>query len=210
MDNFVSLFGKNQMKLNLSFFKRLPAREKKITISTLFTLGRIVLTPIIVTAMILHYWGFAFALFLCAAITDMLDGIFARRWNEQTLLGMCLDPIADKLLILSCFFTLAFVQTPLFIIPKWFFIIVFIKEIILIAGAILLYAIKGHIEVRPLWVGKITTVVQMGFISWLFACYFFQWMPVKTYYTMLAIVLCLVIISLVQYTIMGVRWVSDI
>ncbi len=194
------------LKLNLQFFKRLPAHEKKITIPTLFTLARIVLTPIIVAAMVMQYWGVAFILFVLAALTDMIDGNLARYYGEHTFLGACLDPIADKFLLLSCFFTLAFVQTPLFTIPIWFVLLVLCKEVVLIGAAILVYMLKGHIEVKPLLLGKLTAVVQMGFIIWLFACYFFRWLPIRTYYLMLIVLLVMLFASLIQYVITGWRW----
>lgn len=193
------------VKLNLHFFKRLPAYEKRITISTLFTFLRVILTPLIVLAMAFHHWGMAFSLFLIASISDMLDGTLARWLREQTFLGACLDPIADKFLILSCFFSLAFIQSPLFTIPFWFVSLVLIKELALVGGALLIFLLKGHIEVRPRFLGKITTVTQMCFIIWLFACYFFKWVPIKTYYTMLGILLVMVFASLIQYTAIGIR-----
>lgn len=194
------------MKLNFQFFKRLPAREKKITIPTLFTIARIILTPIIVTAMVVQQWGVAFVLFVVAALTDLVDGNLARYYGELTFLGACLDPIADKFLILSCFFTLAFVQSPLFAIPMWFVLLVLFKELVLIGSAIAVYLIKGHVEVKPRLLGKLTAVVQMGFIIWLFACYFFRWVPIRTYYAMLILLLVMVFASLIQYLIIGWRW----
>lgn len=188
----------------INFFKKLPPHEKKITLSTMLTLLRIVLVPCIVGSMLEGWWGVACALFCIAAITDVLDGYLARWLNEKTFLGACLDPIADKLLVLSCFFTLAFVQSPLFIIPQWFFILVLVKELILLGGSVVFYLIKGHLDVRPTLLGKSTAVVQMGFIIWLFACYFFHWLPVKTYTSMLAIVLIMVFASLIQYIGIGI------
>ena len=108
-------------------FASLPAHEMRITVPTLLTFMRILLTFGVIGAMIYHNWGTAFVVFLAAAFTDVLDGGLARWWNEKTFLGACLDPIADKFLVLSIFFTLAFVQSPLFHIPIWFFSIVFIK-----------------------------------------------------------------------------------
>jgi len=188
----------------INFFKKLPPHEKKITISTMLTLGRIALVPCIVGAMIIGWWGTACALFCIASVTDVLDGYLARRFNEKTFFGACLDPIADKLLILSCFFTLAFVQSPLFTIPQWFFVLVLVKELILIGGSVTFYFVKGYIDIQPTLLGKSTTVVQMCFIIWLFACYFFNWLPVKTYASMLGIVLVLVFASLVQYVRIGI------
>ncbi len=190
----------------MDFLRQLPAREKKITLSTLLTILRIVMVPIIVVAMVMHSWGVSFFLFVIAAITDCLDGTLARLLNQKTFLGAFLDPLADKFLILSCFFTLAFVQSPLFLIPKWFVWFVLCKEVLQLCGAVFVYLRKGHIEIRPTILGKVTATAQMGFIIWLFACYFFQWVPIKTYYTMLGLLLILITVSLLQYMRIGIRF----
>jgi len=203
----VSLKKLNLKKLSLKLFQNLPKEEKRITVSTLFTISRILLTPFIVTAMATHYWGIAFFLFAIAAATDTIDGTIARWRHEQTFLGACLDPIADKILLVSCFFTLAFVQSPLFDIPLWFVILVLLKDLIIIVGSLIIYLVKGHLQVQPTILGKVTTFVQIWFIIWLFACYFFNWLPIKTYYTMLGIMLILVITTLLQYIIIGLwQW----
>jgi cardiolipin synthase len=189
----------------LHFFNNIPPHEKRITISTALTLLRIALVPCVVMSMVWGWWGVACALFCVAAISDALDGYLARRFNEQTFLGACLDPIADKLLVLSCFFTLAWITSPVFVVPHWFFVLILVKELLLIGGSLLFYFVKGHLDVKPTMLGKITAVVQMCFIVWLFACYFFSWLPVKTYMSMLALVLVLVFASLVQYVAIGLR-----
>jgi len=125
----------NLRKLNLRIFRHLPDHEKRITIPTLFTFLRILLTPLIVFAMIKWYWGLAFFLFVVAAFTDIIDGYLARIFNEKTFLGACIDPLADKFLILSCFFTLAFVETPLFNIPQWYVVLILSKEVTQLTGA---------------------------------------------------------------------------
>jgi len=190
-------------KFNFRLFNALPAHEKRLTLSTLFTLARIVLTPIIVFAMVWGKWDIAFWLFGAAAISDVIDGWLARWCNQQTFLGACLDPIADKFLILSIFFTLAFVQSPLFTIPIWFVVLVLIKELVLIVGGAILYIRQGHLKVSPTALGKGTMFVQVLFIAWLFACYFFHWLPIKTYYVMLGLLLSLVLLSLLQYVRIG-------
>ncbi|MGB8367495.1 MAG: CDP-alcohol phosphatidyltransferase family protein [Candidatus Babeliales bacterium] len=197
----------NLRKFNLHLFHHLSAQEKRITIATLFTLTRLLLTPFIVVSMVESYWGIAFLLFLVAALTDVIDGSLARLCNQKTFLGACLDPISDKLLLLSCFATLAFIDTPLFAIPRWFVLLVLGKEILQVGGAIVLYNVKGHLDVRPTLLGKLTMVAQVCFIIWLFACYFFHWVPLKTYYTMLGILLMLVFVSLVQYVAIGMQYV---
>jgi len=187
----------------------LPECEKRITIATLFTIARIVLTPMIVVAMVGGHWGAACCLFLAAAFTDLIDGFLARYLNQKTFIGACLDPIADKFLLLSCFFTLAFVATPLFHIPRWFFIAVCMKECMQVMGAIWLYFYRGYRIIEPTLLGKLTTTVQIAFIAWLFVCYFFNWEPVKTYYLMLGMLVIVMSMSFVQYVSLGVRIFND-
>ena len=192
-------------KINWHWRANLPAHEIRHTVATVCTIGRIVLAPIIVGAMVYGAWRIAFWCFVLASATDILDGLLARWFNQRTYLGACLDPIADKLLLVSCFATLTFVQSPLFTIPIWFLLVVLCKEVLLITGACVVYAIKGYLPVEPTKLGKMTTFVQTCFIIWLFTCYFFHWVPTKTYYTMLGLLLVLVCASFVQYARIGAR-----
>lgn len=179
----------------------------RITIPTILTLGRIVLTPLIVYSMVNQQWQKAFYLFLVAAITDIIDGGLARLWNVRTFLGGCLDALADKFLLVSCFATLAFVQTPLFTIPRWFVLLILFKELILILGSFIIYRIKGTVEINPTLLGKGTTFVQICFIIWFFSCYFFQWLPMKTYNFFLTLLILLIVASLMQYVLIGSSYV---
>lgn len=192
-------------KIHIRLFRDIPAHELRITIPTMLTILRIIFVPCIIVSMFMQQWGMAFLFFLTASITDFLDGNLARLWNEKTFLGACLDPIADKLLLISFFFTLVFIKTPLFSVPLWFVLLVLLKELIVIFGALFILLSGRHLDVRPTWLGKSTTVVQMAFIIWLFACYYFHWVPVKTYYSMLAIMLLMVFLSFVQYIRMGFK-----
>ncbi|MEX0940581.1 MAG: CDP-alcohol phosphatidyltransferase family protein [Candidatus Babeliales bacterium] len=190
----------------ISLFKEIPVKEKRLTFATFFTLIRISLVPVIASMMIMQRWDYAFIFFLLGAGTDALDGFFARLFDQQTFLGACLDPIADKLLIIVIFFTLAFVQSPLFSIPRWFVLIVFMKELILIGGASWIYYKTGKLTIKPTLLGKCMMFLQIMFICWLFACYFFHWVPVKTYYSMLGLVVLGAFASLIHYTLIGIRF----
>jgi cardiolipin synthase len=193
------------MRFNFNILKKLPAHEKRITLPTWLTIGRIVLIPFIVWAMIMGYWATACVLFIIAAITDVLDGYLARTLNQQTFLGASLDPFADKLLLLTSFFTLAFVDSPLFAVPLWFAFIVLLKEVVILGGGIYLYLTQGHLEIKPTRLGKTTTFIQICFILWLFACYFFDWEPIKTYHLFLAVMVVVVVSALFQYIVIGVK-----
>lgn len=190
-------------KFSFQLFRNLPYREKQITFSTMLTLMRFALIPFIVVAMILNHWYAAFVLFVIAAVTDILDGWFARWLNERTFLGAALDPIADKLLVIAVFGTLAFYQSPLFTIPHWFVIMVLIKELVQVAGALIIYCRKGHLNIAPTLLGKLTMAAQSIFITWLFSCYFFHWVPIKTYFVMLATVSGLILFTFIDYARLG-------
>jgi cardiolipin synthase len=108
----------------------MPARL--FALPNLLTYGRIAAVPVVVALM---YWQsilqgglwlrwVALAIFITAGITDVLDGYFARSWDQQSLLGRMLDPIADKLLVSSCLLMLAAEDT--------------IKGVALIAAVIIL------------------------------------------------------------------------
>lgn len=189
--------------------QKIPADQKRLTLSTALTLMRIGLVPLVVVAMIMHWWGIAFGVFVAAAITDMLDGFLARYLHQQTFLGACLDPLADKLLIVSVFATLACISTPFFTIPYWFVFIVLAKELVQISGGAFLYWLRDELAMQPTWLGKMTMVLQTCFIVWLFACYFFQWMPIKTYYGMLGSLLVCIGATFVQYVRHGYEQLVD-
>lgn len=197
-------------KITARLFKNLPPHETRMTVSTALTIMRIIFAPFIVLAMVTNYWGAAFWMFFSASALDVLDGNIARWLKQETFLGACLDPIADKILLISCFATLAFVQSPLFSIPLWFVLLVLLKELIVLGGSSLIFFIRGHLTVHPTILGKATTVAQTCFIIWLFACYFFGWVPVKMYFTALGLLLVLITLSLMQYLRLGLaQWRSS-
>jgi len=190
----------------------LPPSEKRITMSTLFTLARIGLTPIIVMARVSGAWSLACLLFVVAAATDFIDGFLARIRNEQTLLGALLDPIADKILIVSCFavFALRDGDGTGLAVPVWFVVTMLVKELVLCIGALCVYIHRKSIEVTPTMLGKATTAIQLVVIAWLFACHFFVWMPIRTHCFVMMLLFCLIGITLIQYGRIGLRlWYGD-
>lgn len=184
--------------------RTLPASQLRMTMATWVTLSRIILTPFIVWALLANYWITAIFLFSCAALSDMLDGFLARIRKEQTTLGASLDPIADKILLLASLTTLASIHTEHLHIPWWFVVCIAARELIVIGGTIVIYLVRGLVYVNPTFTSKITTLVQSLLVVWLCICYFFHWVPVRTYYISLAGVMGLVLISLVQYVRIGI------
>ncbi|MFH1877898.1 MAG: CDP-alcohol phosphatidyltransferase family protein [Candidatus Omnitrophota bacterium] len=127
------------------------------------TLLRIVLVPVFITAVSYHSLNLALVIFILAAITDGLDGYLARTRNEKTKLGSIIDPIADKMLIGSAFICFSLVKgLPAYLeMPVYVPIIVISRDVIILAGAMIVYLLNSGIDVRPSVLGKITTVIQM-------------------------------------------------
>ncbi len=113
----------------------------------------------------------AIFVFLLAAVSDGLDGYVARHYNQRSSLGVILDPIADKGLLLSGIITLSLsnwseVEPDYGGFPIWFPVLVISRDAILFVGAAVLYLLNGKVHVKPSWTGKVATVLQMVAIGW--------------------------------------------
>jgi len=130
---------------------------------------RILLAPAIVASLVYYHpardWlrVLALGLFLVGIASDAVDGFLARRNHQQTDLGALLDPIADKFLILSTLISCATIHgLPAWMrVPAWFNLIVISRDVLLVGGTVVLFAIRGRWNVRPSRLGKWTTFAQM-------------------------------------------------
>lgn len=143
-----------------------PPYQRRLTVPTFLTAIRFVLTPCIAVSLFYEYWAFGLLFFCVSAITDVLDGFIARRYNQQTKLGACLDPLADKFLIITVFLMLAFKKNPYFSIPLWFVAIVSIKDFLLIVGSVFIFNINNEVSVKPSVLGKVTMALQVAALIW--------------------------------------------
>ena len=125
------------------------------------TLTRIILIPFFINLMIYGYYGAALAVFVVACVTDALDGMIARLTKSQTELGAFLDPMADKLLIVSAFLTLVLLR----MLPIWLVIIVVSRDVILVLGSAVIYFLGQEFKSRPSLIGKATTVLQLVVVT---------------------------------------------
>jgi len=127
------------------------------------TIARIILIPFFIAAVVYSRMDIALALFILAIISDGADGFIARAMKQKTQLGTILDPIADKMLIISAYICLAVVTTvPDHLrLPPYVPIIIISRDTIIVLGSVMVYMIKGDIKVSPSIVGKITTFFQM-------------------------------------------------
>lgn len=133
------------------------------------TFLRVLLVPAVISCVLSHEPGkaylfnWALALFVIACITDALDGFLARKLHQTTPFGRLIDPLADKLLIVSTFTALCF--TPHLPaeahIPAWVAVPVLTRDIVLLAGSLIVFMATGQLQARPDLAGKATTAVQM-------------------------------------------------
>ena len=122
------------------------------------TLLRMVFVPFIVIHLVDGHYLWALVLFIVAGFSDGLDGLLARRLHQQTLLGQYLDPIADKLLLSTLFLVLSILHK----IPWKFTVLVFSRDISILAASAVLFAIAGLRDFRPSIFGKANTFSQIG------------------------------------------------
>ena len=133
----------------------------------LITLLRILIAPFFFTTLLYYHpekdylrlW--AFALCLTGSLTDAVDGLVARLRKETSQLGRFLDPLADKLLLLSGYLGVIFAKEFPLAPPPWVVVAIVFRDLIIMGGLVMLYVSGGEIEVRPNLLGKTTTALQM-------------------------------------------------
>jgi cardiolipin synthase len=141
-------------------------------------------------------------LFIVTFLSDAIDGYIARRKKQITRLGTILDPLVDKTLLLSALILLTYAskQSYEMHLPIWFVWLVICRDIMLVAGALLVYFINGGVTVRPRISGKITTFFQMTLIVWVLLNFPYQLFPYLLWSAAL-----FTGISAVQYFFDGIR-----
>jgi cardiolipin synthase len=128
-----------------------------VNVPNLLTLIRIILTPLFVFLLQKNYFTMALSVFVVAGITDALDGFIARQFNQRTKLGAQLDPLADKLLLLSSYISLAILE----IIPQWLMAIVITRDVLIMLGIAILTIAQKPYTIKPSIISKCTTVLQL-------------------------------------------------
>jgi cardiolipin synthase (CMP-forming) len=131
-----------------------------INIPNILTLLRILLTPLFVILLLKQLFGYAFLVFALAGISDALDGFIARVFNQRTVMGAYLDPIADKLLLAAAFISLAILE----IVPSWLTVIVITRDILISIGMAVFSITNIKVSIKPSLVSKCTTAAQLGTI----------------------------------------------
>ena len=122
-------------------------------VPNVLTLLRVFAAPLLAYFLMRHRYDYALSTFVFAAVTDALDGFIARRFNRYTEFGAALDPLADKLITLTCLVLLAY-QT---LIPLWLTLAMVVRDTVIVAGAFAYHRLFGEVEIHPTWLGKLHT-----------------------------------------------------
>jgi cardiolipin synthase len=128
-----------------------------INIPNFITLGRVMSVPVIFWLLLTGRTQLAFLIFVCAGISDAIDGYLAKRFDWRTELGAYLDPLADKLLIVSIYIALG-VRGEL---PLWLIIMVVSRDILIVVAVLLSWLMDQPVVIKPLAVSKANTVAQI-------------------------------------------------
>jgi cardiolipin synthase (CMP-forming) len=134
------------------------------SIPNLLTLARLALAPFIFRGIMGAQHTQALVLFTCAAVTDGLDGMLARRFGQITPVGAYLDPIADKILLSGAYVSLAVAGS----VPWWLVIVIFGRDVFLLVSSAIMLVFTAFREFRPSIWGKASTFVQIACaVAWM-------------------------------------------
>ncbi len=135
--------------------------EAVFTVANLLTVLRMGMTPFLVILVMQGQFMWALVVFVTAGVTDMLDGLIARRTAQLTRLGAVLDPIADKLLLSSSFIVLTWSSGLVVSVPTWLTVLTLSRDLLILISAMAIVMTLGARVFYPSWLGKLTTAAQL-------------------------------------------------
>ena len=126
-------------------------------IPNLLTILRFFFAPVIVYFLLQRQFGAALILFAVAGFSDGLDGFLAKHYGWQSRLGSLLDPLADKVLLITAMVCLAWLE----LIPWWLFVAVILRDLVIVVGALTYHFRVEPLEAAPTLISKLNTLVQI-------------------------------------------------
>jgi cardiolipin synthase (CMP-forming) len=132
-----------------------------LTLPNVITFGRLCAVPLSVWLVLERQFSQAFFLFVAAGVSDAVDGWLARRNGGGNSVGALLDPVADKALLVTMYVTLAAVK----VLPDWLAILVVFRDVVIVGGVVVLSLIGQPVLMRPLYISKLNTVLQILLIA---------------------------------------------
>jgi cardiolipin synthase len=137
------------------------AHRLNLNIPNFITLGRVISVPVIFWLLVTGQAKAAFFVFLAAGISDAVDGYLAKRFDLKTELGAYLDPLADKLLIVSVYIALGVREE----LPLWLVLAVVSRDVLILGGILLAWVLGHPVVIKPLAVSKANTAAQIVLAS---------------------------------------------
>ena len=180
-----------------------------LTVANQLTFLRILAVPAFVLLLIYGYLGWALVVFLGAGATDALDGLIARRANQRTSLGAWLDPMADKLLVVTTFVTLTLPAVNVTNhIPLWLTVLLISRDIVIVSVVAVVNLAIGPRTFRPSFLGKAATATYIV-VSLVFL--FYNWRRERSVVVDLAVyaALAVTLISSFDYFIRMRRLINE-
>ncbi len=121
------------------------------------TLSRLFLVPVLILALKDHRYLSGLIIFIIAGITDALDGYIAKRFNSVSQFGAVLDPLADKVLLVSAYVMLTVIGH----VPFWLLLAVGFRDLLIIGGYLVVTSMMGAVQMHPSYLSKLNTFVQI-------------------------------------------------
>jgi len=137
-------------------------RSAVLTTANQLTILRIVFVPVFIILLAYGEIGWALSTFVAAGVTDVLDGIIARRFGQKTPIGAVLDPLADKLLMTASILLLSLPQMGFATaIPRWLMIVIIFRDVFILLVSLIVVLMVGWRVFTPSPYGKASTVMQV-------------------------------------------------
>ena len=132
-----------------------------MSVANLVTLARLFAVPLAIWLILDAEYAAAFWLFVAAGVSDMVDGTIAKMMNQRSELGALLDPIADKVLLVSMCVTLGLAGR----LPSWLVILVVFRDVLIVGGVLVLSVLGQQVAIQPLAISKLNTVMQIVLVA---------------------------------------------
>lgn len=126
----------------------------------LITISRIGLAPVLILLLKDQDYAASLAVFAIAGVSDGLDGLIAKRFHFESRLGSILDPLADKILLISSYVMLMLLNH----LPFWLMLTVAFRDLLIIGGYLVYTSMVGPVQMRPSWLSKFNTVMQIALV----------------------------------------------
>jgi len=132
----------------------------KNNLPNIISLVRIALVPPFIMALTDGRYFTALLLFAVAGLSDALDGYLAKRHGWKSRLGSILDPLADKILLVSAYVTLAWLD----LLPAWLVAVILGRDVMIVGGALVYHYTIRRFDLAPTWISKVNTVLQITLV----------------------------------------------